>query len=90
MKNIFLLLLFAFLSVNYVNAQGIPPPPTDCETCQEMFDNDAITAEQLATCLQANNCSTGIPINSNIFFLFASAISLGGYFFYKSHKKNLH
>lgn len=94
MKNIFLVVtILLIVNTGYSQCDGsIPPPPPQglCE-CNLDFDPTTCTyVEGLSyqECVEANGCA--VPINSNIFFLFASAISLGGYFFYKSHKKNLH
>lgn len=90
MKKFFLFLMFAFLSVqiNYGQVGDGPPiPPIDCEACDELQADGLV--QEAENCRVANGCTT-FSINSSILFLFASAISLGSYFFYKNHKKNLH
>lgn len=88
MKKFFLFLMFAFLSVPYVKAQGTPPPPPGCECCAGLEPTAYNTC--ISNCQENGNgdyCGEGFPINSNILFLFGAAISLGSYFFYKNHKK---
>ena len=94
MKKIFLLLIFAFLSVQFIYADGDgggPPTPPGCDCCATLPESQK--AACISNCLNSGTddyCDEVFPINSNILFLFATAISLGGYFLYKNCKKNLH
>ena len=93
MKKIFLLLLVAFFSVHFAYADCPPTPPPDggpCEECNSLMTWDSTTCEYVSSEAYENCVSEhcpGMPINSNILILFATAIALGGYFFYKNNKK---
>ena len=97
MKNIFLLLLLVFISSPVLYADGGPPPPPGCECCAGLEGTIGDINTPLGFCIDkcnnepsGNYCGDAVPINRDILIFLLLGVSLGGYFFYKSHKKNLH
>jgi hypothetical protein len=82
MKKYFLALFFTILCCQLNYADG-PPGPPGCECCAGAPDE--------AACLTACGshegpgpyCDDLVPIDSNILFLFALAVSFGSYSVYK-------
>lgn len=86
MKKFFLALCFTILSLSYSYSQ--PPPPPGCECCASESGPD------LAKCIddcdndpEGDYCSDTLPLDSNMFVLFGTAILLGGYVMIKNKRK---
>lgn len=86
MKKFLVALCFAILSLQY--SFGQPPTPPGCECC------GGFTGPALVQCLDAcdndpegDYCSDTLPLDSNMFVLFGTAILLGGYVMIKNKRK---
>lgn len=90
MKKFLLAICFTILSLSYSYGQpggGLPTPP-GCECC------GTLSGIELSQCLddcdndpEGDWCSDTLPLDSNMFVLFATAILLGGYVMIKNKSK---
>ncbi len=89
MKKYIIALFFIIAVANFNYAQDGPLPPPGCECCAGVPDEAAclIACDQWAG--PGDYCSDLVPINSNILFLFALALSFGAYSVYQSKRKLL-
>ena len=86
MKKFLVALCFTILSLQY--SFGQPPTPPGCECCA------TFSGPQLAQCIddcdndpEGDWCSDTLPLDSNMFVLFGTAILLGGYVMIKNKRK---
>lgn len=86
MKKFLVAICFTILSLQY--SFGQPPTPPGCECCAE-FTGQALADCNLACELdeESDYCSDTLPLDSNMYFLFATAILLGGYVMIKNKSK---
>lgn len=87
MKKFLLAICFTVLSLQYSFGQP-PPTPPGCECCASE------SGPALYQCLdycdndpEGDWCSDTLPLDSNMFVLFATAILLGGYVMIKNKRK---
>lgn len=86
MKKFLVALCFTILSLQY--SFGQPPTPPGCECC------GTLSGPALVQCLdncdndpEGDWCSDTLPLDSNMFVLFGTAILLGGYVMIKNKSK---
>ena len=86
MKKFLVALCFTILSLQY--SFGQPPTPPGCECCATYSDPALVKC--LSDCdndPEGDWCSDTLPLDSNMFVLFGTAILLGGYVMIKNKRK---